>query len=138
MTALVQRAATSTPVFLSHAGADIAAARNFAEILRRSGIDVWFDHDSLQPGDEWMKALERAIQSSSAMIVYVGRLGVQHWVDREVRLGLELNTRDPSAFKVIPVFGDGADLSGLPPFLSQHQGIPASDPMAIRRLLKIL
>ena len=72
------------------------------------------------------------------MIVYVDRLGVQNWVDREVRYGLDLNTRDPRAFKLIPVFGDGADVSRLPPFLSQHQGIHARDPKAIPRLLEVL
>ena len=62
-----------TRVFLSHAGADTDAARAFAEILRRNGVDVWFDRDSLQPGDRWMEALEKAIQNSSAMVVYVDR-----------------------------------------------------------------
>src|SRR5688572_25472233 len=121
-------------VFLSHAGADTIEARAFAEILRRNGIDVWFDQDSLRPGDRWMETLETAIRESSSMLVYVGRLGVQHWVDREVRYGLELNTRDPKAFKVIPVLADGIVVSRLPPFLSQHQGISIRDPEAIRRL----
>ena len=129
----------STRVFLSHAGADTVAARAFAEILRRNGIDVWFDQDSLQPGRPVDGgAREARSRHSSAMVVYVDRLGVQHWVDREVRLGLELNTRDPKTFKLIPVFGDGADLSTLPPFLSQQQGIAAKDPDAIRRLLNVL
>ena len=125
-------------MFLSHSGADTVAARAFAEILRLNGVDVWFDQDNLQAGERWMEALEREIQHSSAMIVYVDRLGVQHWVDREVRLGLELNTRDPKAFKLIPVFGEGADVSNLPPFLSQQQGITARDPEAIHRLLTAL
>jgi hypothetical protein len=72
------------------------------------------------------------------MVVYVGRLGVQYWVDREVRVGLELNTRDPYRFKLIPVLGDGADVTRLPPFLRQHQGIRADDPHAIRRLVETL
>src|SRR5580765_5715197 len=94
-----------TRVFLNHAGADTGAARAFAEILCRNGIEVWFDQDSLQPGDRWMETLETAIQLSSAMVVYVGRLGVENWVDREVRFGLGLNTRNAGVFKLIPVFG---------------------------------
>ena len=90
-------------VFLSHAGADTQAAHQFAEMLRRNGVDVWFDKDNLRPGDRWMATLEDAIEQSSAMLVYVGRLGVQAWVDREVRFGLVRNTRDPDAFKLIPV-----------------------------------
>ena len=30
-------------IFLSHASADTQAASQFAEILRRNGLDVWFD-----------------------------------------------------------------------------------------------
>jgi WD40 repeat protein len=125
-------------VFLSHAGADTAAAQAFAALLRVNGLRVWFDKDNLQPGDRWMPALEQAIQQSSAMVVYVGGQGVQHWVDREVRLGLELNTHDAERFKVIPVFGEDADMKHLPPFLSQHQGIRANDPRAIRKLVEAL
>ena len=61
-------ASAQTRVFLSHAGADSIAAREFAKVLRCNGVEVWFDQDSLQPGDHWMETLERAIQQSSAMV----------------------------------------------------------------------
>ncbi|MBZ5622728.1 MAG: toll/interleukin-1 receptor domain-containing protein [Acidobacteriia bacterium] len=80
------------PIFLSHAGADTQAARQFAEILRLNGLNVWFDKDNLQPGDHWMATLEEAISQASAMIVYIGSSGVHAWVDREVRFGLVRNT----------------------------------------------
>src|SRR4051794_19937389 len=94
-------------VFLSHAGVDTQAAQELARALRQNGLDVWFDKDNLQPGDNWMATLETAIHQSSAMIVYVGRTGVQAWVDREVRFGLERNTSDPKSFRLIPVLGEG-------------------------------
>jgi deoxyribodipyrimidine photolyase-like uncharacterized protein len=59
-------------IFLSHAGADIQAARQFAEILRRNGVEVWFDNDNLNSGDPWMATLEDAISAASGMIVYIG------------------------------------------------------------------
>ena len=89
-------------VFVSHAGVDTHAAQQLVEVLRRSGLAVWFDKDSLHPGEPWMATLETAILDCSAMLVYVGHLGVQAWVDREVRLGLERNTRDKT-FRLIPV-----------------------------------
>jgi hypothetical protein len=129
-------------VFLSHAGLDKQAARTFAEILQRNGIAVWFDTDALKPGEPWMTTLERAIRQSSAMIVYVGRLGVQAWVDREVRFGLILNTNNPDTFRLIPVLGEGADPAALPPFLSQQQFVDLRDkqsaPEQIRRLVETL
>jgi hypothetical protein len=53
----------------------VQAARQFVEILRRNGLAVWFDKDSLQPGCPWMATLEAAISNASAMIVYIGSLG---------------------------------------------------------------
>ncbi len=129
-------------VFLSHAGTDTEPARRLAEILRRSGVDVWFDKDDLQPGDPWMAGLEDAISHSSAMLVYIGRLGIQAWVDREVRLGLVCNTRDRNSFRFIPVLGEGADPAALPPFVQQQQYVDLRDsersPDQIRRLIEIL
>jgi WD40 repeat protein/energy-coupling factor transporter ATP-binding protein EcfA2 len=129
-------------VFLSHAGADTQAAHQFAEILRRNGLNVWFDKDNLGPGDPWMATIERAISNASAMLVYVGRLGVESWVDREVRLGLVRNTQNREAFLLIPVLGEGAELERLPPFLLQHQCADLREsgraPEQIRRLIEVL
>jgi hypothetical protein len=127
-------------VFLSHSGMDEAAARELAEVLRRSGIEVWFN--DIQAGGRWMSDLEKAIRESFAMIVYIGRLGVQAWVDREVRFGLVLNTESPDRFRLIPVLGEGADPAALPPFLSQQQFVDLRNksewPREIQRLIEAL
>lgn len=128
MTSILTAAQRTGHVFLSHARADTKSARDVVEHLRRSGIDVWFDDDRLRPGDNWMASIESAILSASAMIVYIGTLGVQKWVDREVRLALQRNTLNPSTFAVIPVLGRGGDLSGIPAFLQQHQIVDLRDP----------
>jgi len=129
-------------IFFSHAGADTPAARQLVEELRHNGLDVWFDKDSPQYGDNWMATIEKAISSASAMIVYVGSLGIQAWVDREVRFGLVRNTANPEAFRLIPVLGEGADLAKLPPFVQQQQCVDVSDrqgaPEKIRRLVETL
>jgi WD40 repeat protein len=129
-------------VFLSYATADAQAARQFAETLRRNGIEVWFDRDNIRPGDPWIAALEEAISDASAMVVYIGRLGIQAWVDREVRFGLVRNTRDHEAFRLIPVLGEGADPARLPPFVQQQQFVDLRDPQhapeQIRRLIDTL
>jgi WD40 repeat protein len=131
----------SSHIFLSHAGADTQAARQFAETLRRNGFNVWFDKDNLQPGDSWMASLENAISEASGMLVYVGRAGIQAWVDREVRFGLVRNTQNPD-FRLIPVLGEGADPTRLPPFVEQHQFVDLRDrdraPERLRELFDIL
>ena len=88
---------SSPLLFLSHAGEDGAAAREMARRLRDAGVDVWLDLDDLKPGNRWMEALKEALTRASAFAVYVGRSGVARWVDREVRLALDRNIREPSA-----------------------------------------
>src|SRR5690348_15592427 len=133
MGAAIKENPRSQHIVLSHAGADSQAAREFAKTLRRNGLDVWFDQDNLQPGDPWMATLEEAITGASAMLVYVGKLGIQAWVDREVRFGLVRNTHDPAAFRLIPVLGEGADPQKLPPFVQQHQYVGSPGPGACAR-----
>jgi hypothetical protein len=103
-------------VFLSHAGVDTQAARQFAEILRRPEIRA-LGSIRLQPR-------------------------IQTWVDREVRFGLVRNTRDRDGFRFVPVLGEGADLTKLPPFVQQHQCVDLRDSqhasVEIQHLLDVL
>jgi hypothetical protein len=129
-------------IFLSHAGVDTQAASEVAELLRLNGMEVWLDKHNLHGGERWMATVEDAIQTASAMLVYVGRLGVQMWVDREVRSGLIRNTQTPKEFPLIPVLGDGAIPTSLPFFLQQHQFIDLRNrqraPDELRKLIEIL
>ena len=126
-------------LFLSHAGDEAVAAREIARRLRKAGLGVWLDIEELKPGDRWMESLEVAITQADAFAVYVGRAGVAHWVDREVRLALDRNTRDAS-FRVIPVLGPGADPRSLPPFLRQHQWLDlrAAEAVDLQKLVDVI
>jgi hypothetical protein len=125
-------------IFLSHAGEETQAARELALWLREMGVQVWLDVDELKPGDLWSAALEKAIQDANAFAVYVGRSGVQRWVDLELRAALDRNIREPK-FRIIPVLGPGADASVLPPFLAQHQWVDLRErrgPEPLRNMLE--
>ena len=106
-------------VFVSHAGEESAAAVALAGALRRAMLGTWLDVESLAPGCRWQDEIETAVARADVFVVLVGRTGVQHWVDREVRLALVRNTRDPK-FRIVPVLGPGANLEDLPGFLAQH------------------
>jgi TolB-like protein/Flp pilus assembly protein TadD len=55
--------ATGKAVFLSYASQDAEAARQIAESLRESGIEVWFDVEGgLETGDEWDAKIRRQIK----------------------------------------------------------------------------
>lgn len=131
----------SPRVFISHEGIEAESARALAQQLRASGVDVWLDVDDLRLGTLWISELEQAILAASSFIIYLGANGVKGWVDRELRLALERNTRDQS-FRIFPVLGHGATIDLLPPFLRQHQCIDlrgtASGELEIQALVREL
>src|SRR5689334_9601042 len=59
----------STRVFLSYARADF----HFVDLVRlkleAAGITVWWDRDSLQPGQEWREGIEQGIASCHIVLV---------------------------------------------------------------------
>lgn len=120
MSDIAESRPTSVPVFLSHAGEETTAARELAFQLRRHGVEVWLDVERIQPGELWMKAIEAGLEGARALIVYVGRSGVERWVDSEVRVALDRSARDPT-FRIAPVLGPGAVPEALPLFLKQYQ-----------------
>jgi len=107
-------------IFLSHSGEDTPFARELAQLLRPAGVDVWLDVERLQPGDRWGQKIEDGLRQATAMVLYVGKSGVRHWVDQEVRVALDRSTKDPD-FRLIPVLGEGSNPDDLPLFLKQYQ-----------------
>ncbi|MFN7647130.1 MAG: SUMF1/EgtB/PvdO family nonheme iron enzyme [Acidobacteriota bacterium] len=110
-------------VFLSHASQDGDAARAVARHLRDVGdpdLTVWLELDALQPGQEWIDALEQALDASTHFLVLVGPSGVKRWVERELRYALVRNTENPE-YKLIPLLLGDATEQALPRFLRQYQ-----------------
>ena len=52
-------------LFLSYAHEDIGMAKKVYYTLKRYGLDVWFDNESLLPGDKWKEKIEDAIENST-------------------------------------------------------------------------
>jgi len=113
-------------LFLSHASEDAETIKELANQLRTAGVDVWLDLDEIKPGDNWMECLESGLRECDSFAVYVGRLGIARWINREVRVALDRNAKDPE-FRVIPILGPGADPEALPTFLIQHQWLDLRD-----------
>ena len=63
--------------------------------------------------------IEDALRRATAMIVYVGKSGAQHWVDQEVRVALDPSTKEPD-FRLIPILGHGSSPEDLPLFLKHE------------------
>ena len=107
-------------IFLSHSGEDTQAAKELARHIEQAGLEVWLDVERLTPGDRWGQKIEEGLLQATALVVYVGKSGVRHWVDQEVRVALDRSTKE-QGFRLIPVLGDGSNPEELPPFLKQYQ-----------------
>lgn len=55
-------------IFISYASEDFETANEIAETFKRLGVGVWFDKASLEPGDEYVKAIKKNIEDCKAFI----------------------------------------------------------------------
>ena len=55
-------------IFLSYAREDMGVAKQLHNDLKRYGLDVWLDTESLLPGDRWKDKIQDAIENSNYFI----------------------------------------------------------------------
>ena len=67
---------TDFQVFLSHSSQDKQAARKLFQRLRADGFNIWFDEESLLPGQDWEKEIKRAVRDSDIFIICVSKSAI--------------------------------------------------------------
>ena len=60
-------------VFLSYASGDWPAVEKLKAALEEAGVDVFFDKDQLQPGDDWEGKLRRSIHQCSLFVPIISQ-----------------------------------------------------------------
>jgi hypothetical protein len=60
-------------VFLSYASEDRPAVEALKEALESAGVDVWFDREALQAGDDYEAKIKRNIESCSLFVPVLSR-----------------------------------------------------------------
>jgi hypothetical protein len=60
-------------VFVSYASEDKSAAEKIKDALERAGVDVFFDRDDLQSGNDWEAKLRRSIRQSSLFVPVISQ-----------------------------------------------------------------
>ncbi len=105
-------------VFISYKSCDsLSASELFCKLARENGLNVWFDHVSLQGGDEYGKSIKEAIGCSKIFIPVLSRsiaaeleaegVGLNAFYADEWRMAAQ--NKD---IVIIPVAIDGYDLRG--------------------------
>ena len=62
------RPETRPQIFIAYAVEDLTLIRRLARALRSGGCAPWLDKEKLIPGQNWPRAIERAIQTSDAFL----------------------------------------------------------------------
>lgn len=111
-------------VFLCHASKDKPTVRElYKKLCAEDWIQPWLDEEELLPGQDWNLEIEKAVESSDAVIVCVSHISVakEGYVQKELRQVLEiaLNKLDGAIF-VIPVRLDECE---LPRSIRDRQGL---------------
>jgi hypothetical protein len=55
-------------IFVAYVAEDLVPARRLCEALRAEGFSPWLDRDKLLPGQNWPRAIARAIEISDAFV----------------------------------------------------------------------
>jgi hypothetical protein len=96
----------SPQVFIAYVEEDRELARRLCESLRNEGCSPWLDKERLSPGQNWPKAIERAIEVSDAFVACFSPRSVYKYgqFQCELRLALECARKRPlDATYLIPV-----------------------------------
>lgn len=101
-------------VFLCHASQDKPSVRDlYKRLCAESWINPWLDEEELLPGQDWNLEIEKAVESSNAVIVCISNVSVakEGYVQKELRqvLNIALEKLEGSIF-VIPVRLDDCPL----------------------------
>ena len=127
-------------VFLCHASQDKPVVRDLYQRLKsETWIDPWLDEERLLPGQDWNLEIEKAVESSDAVIVCVSSTSVakEGYVQKELRqvLNIALEKLEGAIF-ILPVKLDDCP---LPRQLKDKQALnyfPASQRAAAYDRLK--
>lgn len=116
-------------VFLSYSNADKKLVREFATGLEHRGISVWFDEMHLRPGEDWVRSIERALDSSDFIAFFMSQNSMRRgFVQKELNLAFNRWRSTPSdrAF-ILPVLLDKSAVPEMPPLLRDIQWLDATD-----------
>lgn len=80
-------------VFLSYAREDQKDAKKIFEDLRKHGVNIWADFDSLIPGSKWKTEIKKAIKESRYFLAVLSNNSVSKkgFVQKEMTMALDLS-----------------------------------------------
>jgi hypothetical protein len=104
---------TGNAIFISYRREDGAAfaGRLFDRLSGRFGAErVFMDVDDIEPGRDFVAAIEEAVAASSVLLVVIGRSWLRREIDDEDFVHREILAALRQGLKVIPILIEGASM----------------------------
>jgi len=106
-------AASNPPrVFLAHSKEDKPLVLEIYQLLQLDGFMPWVDKENLVTGHDWELEIEKAVQESDVVIVFISSSGMDRngYLHKELALAIEAAQRKPEgAIYIIPICLDGCE-----------------------------
>ena len=93
-------------IFLSYSHADQLKVREIYYLLKNNGFSVWMDVESLLPGQDWNKEIEKEISSSKIILLFLSENSVskEGYIQKEIKLALDFMLEKPEgSIYIIPI-----------------------------------
>ena len=101
-------------IFLCYAQEDNEIAKRIYQDLRRRSIEVWYDKESLLPGQTWKNEIKKAIRNSRYFLALFSSNSVNKrgYVQKELKEALDVLDEFPSSeVFIIPIRLDDCEIS---------------------------
>ena len=95
-------------VFLCHASPDKEWVWEIHRWLTENGFEPWLDAGNLDPGDDWLAEITKAVKRSHVVLVCLSQhsMNKEGFVQREIRMALDVADEKPEGtIYIIPVSG---------------------------------
>jgi len=94
-------------VFISYSSKDLALADRVQTALESHDHKVWRDVRSIVGGEQWEKAIFRAIENCDALVVLISKKSAESkWVRKELDIAKQLNGKPGKIQRIIPLVLD--------------------------------
>ena len=93
-------------VFLSYGREELDSAKRMYKELKKAGLSVWFDKESLLPGHKWKNEIKKAIRTSRYFLALMSKKSLDRkgFLNKELTEALEILDEYPeSDIFLIPV-----------------------------------
>jgi hypothetical protein len=115
-------------VFLSHNRQQKYWVREFCQILRQGGLTVFFDEDSIEPGDSVVRAIEEALVNSRHVVLVISPSSMSSkWVAMETAITV-YSDPDVSRKVLIPIILESVEPTLIRPSVRSLNSIDLTDP----------